>query len=198
MTSLGLKLAKPPASPFANLTPSERLGSNKQGCAVWRLVCDCGLVFEANSQAIQRGGAHCRVCNPNYGDKLANKILAVLPATIPDIVKETGLTLEQVKFRLRHMKPALCHVGRWKRGTGAWMPVICAGAGEDAPCEFKPRPRTEHGRRYRKRVKKAVEKALAGGKEDVRYTRHIGRARAGLTAAMTRIVPQTWFSALEI
>ena len=198
MTSLGLKLAKPPVSPHENLVAVERLGANKQGSAIWRLACACGETLQANAFAIRRGAAHCRVCNPNYGDKLANAILAVLPATIPEIVDETGMTLNQVKFRLRQMKPALCHTGRWRRprGPGALQPVIYVGPGEDEPCRLKPTTVAERNRAYRRRVKRAIERAAAGGKGDVRYTRHIGRAKADATAARTRIAPQTWFSVL--
>jgi hypothetical protein len=108
------------------------------------------------------------------------------------------MTLQQVRYCLPLMKPHLCHVGKWRRsrGSGAYQPVIVAGHGEDVQCPLKPRTGAEANRRYRHRVRKAVEKAMAGGTEDVRYMRYIGVARAGVTAAQTRIAPQTWFSAL--
>ena len=198
MTLPGQRTAKPPVSPYANLSAVERAGVTKHGSAVWRLACTCGHMLQADAPTIKRGAARCPGCNPTYGDLEAQRILAVLPATIDQIVERSGMTLQQVRYRLDVMKPHLCHVGKWRhaRGSGAHQPVIVAGHGEDAPCTLQRRTGAEGNRRYRHRVRKAVEKALAGGAEDVRYTRYIGLARAGLTAAQTRIAPQTWFSAL--
>jgi len=198
MTMLGQRTANPPASPYANLAAVERAGTTKHGSAIWRLACTCGQSLEADVPAIKRGAARCPDCNPSYGDLEAQRILAVLPATMEKIVEDTGMTLQQVRYRLSVMKPHLCHVGKWRRsrGSGAYQPVIVSGHGKDVPCPLKPRTGAEANRRYRHRVSQAVQKALAGGAEDARYTRYIGLARAGLTAAHTRIVPQTWFSVL--
>lgn len=198
MTLPGQRIAKPPISPHQNLAAVERIGSTRHGSAIWRLDCACGYTLQADVPTIKRGAARCPDCNPNYGDLEAQRILAVLPATIDQIVERTSMTLQQVRYRLPLMKPHLCHVGKWRhsRGSGAYQPVIVAGHGEDAPCTLKRRSGAEGNKRYRDRVRKAVEKALAGGTEDVRYTRYIGVARAGITAAQTRIAPQTWFSAL--
>lgn len=196
MTTLGMHVAKPPKSPFANLAAVERTGSDKGGTAVWRMACTCGRTLTARAPVIKSGGAHCRDCNPTYGEQLENRILAVLPATIDEIIVKTGMTRQQVKFRLRQMKPALCHTGRWRRSTGTFLPVIVAGPGEDVPCALERRTVADLNRRYRLRIKKAVARAMAGGKEDVRYVRHIGVAKVNETTERTRVAPQTWFSAL--
>lgn len=194
----GQRTAKPPESPHANLVAVARAGVTKHGSAIWRVVCDCGKALVADAPAVKRGAAHCPDCNPTYGDLEAQRILAVLPATIDDIVKNAGMTLQQVKYRLTTMKPHLCHTGKWRRprGSGACQPVLVAGHGEDVPCPLKPRTGSDCSRRYRKRIKKAIERAAAGGKEDVRYVRHIGKRKADDTAKKTRSEPQTWFSAL--
>lgn len=193
-------MAKPPASPHTNLTAVERTGTTKHGSAVWRLACACGATLEADTPTIKKGWARCPECNPTYGELEAQRILAVLPATVDKIMARTSMTLQQVRYRLTVMKPDLCHIGKWRRprGSGACQPVIVAGPGEDVPCYLKPRSNADAKRRYRKRIQKAIKKALVGGTEDVRYTRHIGRAKAGLTAARTRAAPQTWFSALGL
>lgn len=198
MTTLGLKIAEAPASPFDNLTATKRAGSNGQGSAVWQVECTCGAVLEANAFAIRQGWTHCVKCNPRYGEQIEQAILAVLPGTIEEIAKKARLTIQQVKYRLRTMKPMLCHTGRWRRpnGPGAFHPIIYAGAGEDVPCPLKRKEGKETSKSYRRRVKRAVEKAVAGGKEDVRYMRHIALRKADLLAEKSRAAPQTWLSAL--
>lgn len=198
MTTLGMNIAEVPVSLFKNLTATKRFGSNAQGSAMWQVECTCGARLEANAFAIRQGWTHCVKCNPRYGEQIEQAILAVLPGTIDEIAKKARLTLAQVKYRLRTMKPMLCHTGRWRRpnGPGAYQPIICAGAGEDVPCPLKRKTGKETSKSYRRRVKKAVEKAMAGGKEDARYTRHIALRKADLLAAKTRATPQTWLSAL--
>lgn len=198
MTTLGLKMAEAPISPFENLTAMERTGSNGQGSAVWRVECKCGTVLEANAFAIRQGWTHCAKCNPRYAEQIEQAILAVLPGTIEEISKNARLSIPQVKYRLRRMKPLLCHTGRWRRpsGPGAYHPIIYAGAGEDVPCPLKRKTVSQTNKSYRRRVKRAVEKAVAGGKEDVRYMRHIALRKAELLAEKSRATPQTWLSAL--
>jgi hypothetical protein len=201
MTSLGLRLAKPPVSPHANLVAVERIGANKQGSAIWRLACTCGKVLESDAYKIRQGGAHCPDCNPRYADQQAKKVLDVLPATIDEIVAKTGMTLYQVKFRVGQMEPTQCHTGRWKRAGsegGSHQPIIVAGPGPDVPCPFRARTPAETSRRYRKRVKKAIEKALITGKAPVRYVRLVARRQADEMAARTRVAPQTWASVLGL
>jgi len=198
MTAQGQRTAKAPALQYANLAAVARIGATKHGSAIWQLVCECGQALEADVPAIKRGSARCPDCNPTYGDLEAQRILAVLPATIDEIVERSAMTLQQVRYRLTVMKPELCHTGKWRRpsGSGACRPVIVAGPGEDVPCTLKPRDNAESKRRYRKRIQKAIKRAMEGGKEDVRYIRYIARHKARLTAKQTRAQPQTWLSAL--
>ena len=198
MTSPGQRTAKVPTLPYANLAAIERIGVTRHGSAIWRLACVCGQTLDADAPTIKCGAARCKECNPTYGDLEAQRILAVLPATIDEIVVRAGMTLQQVRYRLTVMKPGLCHTGKWRRpnGSGACRPVIVAGPGEDVPCTLKPRDNAESKRRYRKRIQKAIKRAMEGGKEDVRYIRYIARHKARLTAKQTRAQPQTWLSAL--
>jgi hypothetical protein len=198
MTTPGQRTAKPPISPHANLAAADRIGATKHGSAIWRLACECGKTVEADAPTIKRGAARCPDCNPACGTEQAEKILAALPATIGQIMQRTGMTLGAVMYRLSTMKPHLCHTGKWRRSRsqGAYQPIIVAGCGEDVPCPLKRRSRVECERRYRKRVKKVVAKALASGGTSVRYTRLIARRRADEIAARTRVTPQTWMSAL--
>lgn len=198
MTTSGQRTAKPPRSPLDNLAVGARAGATKCGSAIWLLTCTCGREIEAAAPAVRQGAARCPDCNPSYGDLEAQRILAVLPATIGQIVKRARMTLEQVKYRLRKMKPDLCHTGKWRRSRaqGAYQPLIVAGAGKDAPCPLKPRSNSEATRRYRHRVRLAVKRAIASGVEDDRYSRHVGRSKADCTIANTRTTPQTWLSAL--
>lgn len=198
MTTTGMRTAKPPRSSFGNLVAIERIGATKSGSAIWRLACACGHELQADAPAVKRGAAHCPECNPRYGGLEAQRILAVLPAIIGQIVTRTGMTLEAVKYRLRVMKPDLCHVGKWRRSRaqGAYQPLIVAGAGPDAPCPLKPRTGAQTNKRYRHRVRLAVKKAKAGGRPDDRYGRHLSLSEANITIANTRAVPQTWLSAL--
>jgi hypothetical protein len=154
--------------------------------------------MEANAFAIRQGWTHCITCNPRYGEQIEQAILAVLPATIDEIAKKADLTIAQVKYRLRRMKPQQCHTGKWRRprGPGAYQPIIYAGPGEDVPCPLKRTTVSQRNKSYRRRVKRAVEKALAGGKEDVRYIRHIALRKADRLAEKSRVTPQTWLSAL--
>lgn len=198
MTTMGMRTARPPRSPFGNLAVVARVGTTKCGSAIWRLACACGHELQVDAPAVKRGTAHCPECNPRYCSLEAQRILAVLPATIGQIVKRTGMTLEAVKYRLRVMKPDLCHTGKWRRSRaqGAYQPLIVAGAGPDAPCPLKPRTGAQTNRRYRHRVRLAVKKAKAGGLPDDRYGRHISLNEANSTIANTRTAPQTWLSAL--
>jgi len=198
MTAPGQRIAKPPKSPHANLVAVERIGTTKHKSAIWRLSCTCGQSITADAPAVKRGAAHCPDCNPSYGTLEAQRILAVLPATIPEIEKLTGMTLQTVRYRISVMKPAQCHTGDWQRprGSGACQPIIFAGPGEDVPCPLEPRSNADCKRRLRKRIQRAIKKALAGGKEDPRYVRYIKQHIARLTAKKTRKQPQTWLSAL--
>ncbi|MFK3741414.1 hypothetical protein [Massilia sp. TN1-12] len=194
MTSPGQRTAKPPCSPYANLAAVERAGVTKHGSAIWRLVCTCGESVEADAPAIKRGAARCPDCNPSYGDLEAQRILAVLPATIAETIRRSGMTLAQVRYRLELMKPDLCHTGKWRRsrGSGPWLPVIVAGPGEDVPCPFEAVTNAVSKRRQRVKIKRA--RAIEAAAEQVR--RQEAAVETDKVVARTRTVPQTWFSAL--
>jgi hypothetical protein len=200
MTQPGQRTGKPPMSPHSNLTATERTGTTKHGSAIWVLTCTCGRTVQSEAPRIKKGWARCPDCNPSYTDLEAERVLAVLPATANEIVERAGMTLEQVKYRLSVMRPGLCHIGKWRRspGSGACQPVMFAGPGEDAPCDLKRRTVAENNRRYRKRVKKAIEKALAGGNASDRYVRHVARRQVDELVARTRAEPQNPFSALGL
>jgi hypothetical protein len=92
----------------------------------------------------------------------------------------------------------LCHVGGWERpdAQGSFCPIFHAGPGLDVPCEIKPWTTRQIEKRYQRRVRRAVNKALAGGPEDPRYTLHIARRKADQLVRNARKQPQTWLSAL--
>lgn len=194
MTAPGQRTAKPPRSPHANLSAVQRAGVTKHGSAIWRLACSCGESVEADAPAIKRGAARCPACNPSYGDLEAQRILAVLPATIAEIIRKSGMTLAQVRYRLDLIKPGLCHTGRWRRsrGSGPWLPVIVAGPGEDVPCPFEAVTNAVSKRRQRVKNKRA--RAIEAAAEEGR--RQAAVIEADGVAARTRAAPQTWFSAL--
>lgn len=198
MTLPGAKLAKPPVPANPNFTIVERAGTNKEGSAVWKVACTCGATFTAAAPYIKNGKAACKNCSP--GMQQARAILAVLPATYALIEKKTGLSYPTITSRLDWMKArGMCHIGAWRRPprNGAFQPVFHAGADEDVPCTLKRLGEAQYEAKYRRRVKRAVQKARAGGKEDPRYRLHIARLRADELAERTRINPQHWFSALE-
>jgi hypothetical protein len=194
MTLPGQRTATRPISPHANLAAVERIGITRHGSAIWRLACTCGHMLEADAPTVRRGAARCPDCNPTYGDLEAERILAVLPATIEQIVTRSGMTLQQVRYRLTKMKSDLCHIGQWRRqrGSGRWRPVFVAGPGEDVECKLEPRTGAENNRRYRARIRKARDVDAAAARE-----RHEAATRqADEIVAKARAVPQTWLSAL--
>jgi hypothetical protein len=195
----GQLTAKPPVSPQANLRPVERIGTNKSGSAVWKIVCTCGVSFDAIAPSIRRGETKCPRCQPSTSDMQAMEILMLLPATYDALERKLGVPLSTAKSRVRAMrKNDLCHTGKWKRpdGAGAFQPVIVAGPGEDAPCTLTARTNADYKRKYRSRVMKAIAKAEAGGKEDPRYIRHIRLRQVNEKVQQAKAEPQTWFSAL--
>jgi hypothetical protein len=197
MTLPGAKLAKPPVPANPNFTVVERAGKNKEGSAVWKVACTCGATFTAAAPYIKNGKAACRNCSPAM--QQARTILDVLPAAYAAIEKKTGLSYPTITNRLDWMKArGMCHIGGWKRPprNGSFQPVFHAGAGDDVPCTLTRLGEAQYEARYRRRVKRAVESALTGGKEDPRYMRHIVRRRADDLAERTRINPQHPFSAL--
>jgi hypothetical protein len=199
MSKPGQLFAKPPKSPYPNLTAVERIGTTKSQDSIWRAVCTCGATFSAVGHGFRTGQTKCSRCNPSLGDAQAIEILMLLPATHEALARKLGVNIFTMKSRLRKLKKnGLCHTGRWRRpsGMGSFQPVIVAGPGEDAPCALEARSNADHKRKYRKRISAAIAKADAGGKEDPRYMRHIALHMAKKTAKQSRAQPQTPFSAL--
>lgn len=193
--------AQPPVSPHANLSATSRAGTNKSEGAIWRVACTCGATFIAMAHAFRIGETKCSRCQPSLGDAQAMEILMLLPATFDALAKKLRVSVSTTKSRVRAMrKNDLCHTGKWKRssGGGSFQPIIVAGPGEDVPCTLTTLTSADHKRKYRKRVRKAVEVAKAGGKEDPRYSRQISRHQAMETAKRTRTEPQNPFSALFV
>lgn len=194
---LGQIYAQAPASPCPTITVCERVGTDSGGRATWRVVCTCGATFTAHSRLIS-GGIRCPQCNPR-GIEQAREFLALLPATYAKLQRKLKLKAYQVDYRIRWMREReMCFVGDWERAErqGAYAPVVYAGKGEDVPCNLKPIPKEKVRRNHEKRVKRAVKAALAGGKEDPRYMRHIALHKATQTVKRARIEPQNPFSAL--
>lgn len=201
MTKPGYQTAKLPVSPHANLSAVRRTGTNSIGSAVWEVACTCGLVLSAAAYAFRRGETKCPRCQPCPSDVQAMEILQLLPTDYDTLASKLGVNMNTLKSRVRAAKKhGFCHVGKWRRarGAGSYQPVFVNGPGEDAPCTLEPRPGAIHSRRYRKRIKRAIERALDGGKEDPRYVRHIALRKADQTAAQARQRPQTWCSALQL
>jgi hypothetical protein len=197
----GQQTAKLPVSPHPNLRAIERVGTNNSNSAVWRLACNCGRAFDAAAPGIRSGSTKCMRCQPSASDAQAMEILMLLPADHDVLAHKLGVGLSTLKSRIRAMKNnGLCHTAGWRRacGAGPYQPVIVAGPGEDAPCTLVARTNAAAKRKYRKRIKRAVSKAAAGGKEDPRYVRHIALHKANQTAALARRQPQTWYSALQL
>ena len=200
MTTTGLKTAKAPVSPHANLVALERVGTKKWGSAIWSVACRCGAQFSADTTTIKNGITKCETCNPSEKAVHLKAILAAMPGTYDQLERRTKLTYGQVQYSLLLLRAdKKCFIGGHARAAeqGSFNPIFHAGMGEDVPCKLQPVPRIKSERKHRRRVKAAVEKALAGGKEDPRYLKHISLRVAKKTAEQTRAKPSTWFSILE-
>lgn len=194
----GQLFAKPPISPYPHLTVTARAGSDSWQRPIWQVACTCGATFRAQSKPITSGTARCPTCNPR-GMEQAKEILALLPAGYSNLQRKLKVECHQIDYRIRWMrKRDLCHIGGWAHPEqqGAIGPVFHAGPGMDVPCNVDPYPKPTVKRRHEKRIKRAIEKALNGGKEDPRYMRKIALSRAAATVKRTREDPQTPFSAL--
>lgn len=199
MTTSGQLKAKPPISPHATLRAVERIGTTKAESAVWRIECTCGSTFAAVAHGFRIGQTKCARCQPCAGDINAIEILMLLPNTMDAIWKKLGVPPETLKGRIVAMKKnGYCHTGRWRRpsGPGSFQPLIVAGPGEDAPCKIVAGTNLQHKRKYRKRIKKAVERFESSGSVDPRYSRHIGLHTVNQTVQRTLVEPQHVFSAL--
>lgn len=199
MTTTGQLTAIPPVSQFANMAATKRIGATKSGSAIWQMTCTCGFTMTADAVQIKKGTARCKECNPRYGAKMAERVLAVLPATYAKIERKTKLTPGQVEYRIVLLREkGLCHIGGWERSEyqGAFNPIFHAGPGKDVPCKLKPRTNADVERRYNRRIKRAIAAAEATGKEDPRYAKHISLHMASKTVQASRLKPQNPFSAL--
>lgn len=199
MTVPGQLKAKAPASPHINLQATVRYGTTSWGSATWLVSCTCGATIKANAPAIKAGMTRCATCNPSATVKQIAAVLAVLPGTYEQIERKAKLSAGKVRYSLDLMRAdGKCFVGDWDRSTeqGGYSPVFHAGTGKDVPCTLEPIPRKRSERKYKRRIKAAIARALQGGKEDPRYIKHISLHVAKLTAAKTRVQPATWFAAL--
>lgn len=129
---------------------------------------------------------------------IANSTRRGSAGTVGGVAKELGLGLTTARRHLRLLKAeGLAYIACWNRISGPMVPVWVQGNGEDAP---KPRPLTsaEYNRRYRARIKKAVERGSKGFEYDERYKGKVALAKAAEVAQRTRIAPQHWLSALGL
>lgn len=194
----GQQCAVAPTSPHPNISVTGRAGSKPCGAALWTLECTCGYTAVSMPKYIARGSARCSKCNPHGAEQMA-AILAVMPAGYARIMSVTKLTRTQAEVRLRAMRTlGMCHIGKWKRPTqqGSYSPIFHAGAGADEPCDLEAIDTNIVKRKHEQRVRKAVAVAMAGGRKDPRYLRHITRREATVTVWATRATPQHPFSAL--
>lgn len=195
----GQRTARPPVSPHANLTAIERTGTTSWGSAIWSLACTCGATLTAYAPVIKSGIAKCEECNPSATVKQLAAILAALPGDYEQIGRKAKLSRGKVRYGLELLrKDRKCFIGAYLRPSeqGSYSPVFQAGDSDDVPCKLQPIPRQKSERKYKKRIKAAIARAAAGGKEDPRYIRHISLHVAKQTAASTRAAPQSWFAAL--
>lgn len=201
MSTPGKLTARPPTSPHANLAVQARIGTASRGSAIWSLTCTCGATLQASAPTIKSGVAKCDACNPSATATQIVAVLAALPGTYEQIERRDKLSFGKVRYALELMRAGgKCFVGDWTRADaqGSYRPIFHAGAKDDVPCPLAPVPVEVSKRKYDKRVKNAIQKALEGGKEDPRYIRHISREIANQTAARARVAPQHWFAALEV
>lgn len=123
-------------------------------------------------------------------------VAAALPGTVVDIIAKSGLVESTVRRHLCTLRDeGKAHIKKRRRAGGRSSPVWVEGPGKDAPI---PAPLGNAGwcRRHRKRVRKAIAKAQAGGKEDPRYIRHIRLKQVDAKVKQAKAEPQTWISAL--
>lgn len=200
MSTPGKLTARPPASPHANIKALARIGTASWGSAIWSLSCTCGAMLEGSAPRIKSGFVRCEECNPSATAKQMAAVLAALPGTYDQIERRAKLSYGKVRYALEVMRAdRKCFIGDYTRADaqGSYRPIFHAGGQKDVPCPLEPIPRPVSERKYKKRVKAAIKRALAGGKEDPRYIRHISREIAQQTAARARVTPQPWYAALE-
>jgi hypothetical protein len=199
MTVPGQLTAKLPSSPHANISVTHRIGATKSGSAVWQVDCSCGVVLTGPAERIRSGAIRCATCNPSRTVTQASRVLSAMPAGYAKIEGKTKLRRPQVEYSLEWLRArGMCFVGGWAHAEmqGSFSPIFHAGKGADVPCTLKHRTRQASERRYRKRIKRAIEMAESGGKENPRYLRRIALHKAEQTARRTRTEPQNPFSAL--
>jgi predicted ArsR family transcriptional regulator len=124
------------------------------------------------------------------------EVLDAMPGTVEQIMAATGMAARTVRRHVAALHAdGRAHVKRRLRTHGPRTPVWEKGEGPDAPLP-KRRTHADHCKEFRRRVKRAIERAQVGGREDSRYIRHIALHIAKKTAEKTREEPQTPFSAL--
>jgi hypothetical protein len=116
--------------------------------------------------------------------------------TVEHLMDKMDVTSDTTIGRYLHMlhEEGRAYIGRWVTPNGWPAAVWVQGNGEHAPVPVQDD--TTRKNRYRKNVKRAVKRALAGRNFDERYTRHVRRAQADETIERLRVAPNHWFSAI--
>lgn len=110
------------------------------------------------------------------------EVAAALPGTVLQIVAKTGLAESTVRRMLRRLRDEdAAHISKRLRNVGGSTPRWVAGPGVDAP-PLVPYTGAQYCRHFRKRVRKAIATAEAGGLPDERYARHVARKQADKVA----------------
>lgn len=123
-------------------------------------------------------------------------ILAAMPGTVPEIVAKVGLHQSSVRRNIRALEcDGKAHIKRHKRTAGQPLPVWAAGPADVVP-EFIPLTNAAKYKSHRRRVKKAIQKAKTGAKDDGRYSHYVARHMARQVEKRTRKTPQSWLSPL--
>lgn len=180
----------------------DRVGQDKYRCAVWRLHCQCGESFDVAAPRIKQGWYRCPECDPKPEDYRPKAILGAMPGTIQEIVERTGFTRDMVKHhlsKLRDEKDKHCYVGKWGRFKENNQPIPVFYVG-NLPDIDPPEKKSQaiYSRRYRRNIRRAIEKAREGKPYKDQYASHVALALADDTAKRTRVNPQHWFSMLGL
>lgn len=184
------------------ITLGERVGNDKHRSVVWRLHCKCGASFDVPAPRIKRGYFHCSACSPSADEYKAAAVLEAMPGSHTDIMKKTGFTRDSVKHHIASLRGDFnrrCYVGNWEPCKESSVPVPIFYKGDFPDVPQPPKQSTAKiSRKYRRNIRRAIEKAREGKPYKLQYSRHVARALASDLAARTSVNPQHWFSALGL